>query len=61
MQPGFGMKPAPVLDPEHLDQNSDAMRRHFAKTISRYGQLVSAHIMRYLHITDFILDHCQPS
>lgn len=37
-QTGYGLKPPPVLSPERShDQNLVALRRHFSKTISRYG------------------------
>ncbi|KAL5511494.1 hypothetical protein ACEPAH_4711 [Sanghuangporus vaninii] len=37
-QSGYSLKPPPVLSPERThDQNLGALRRHFSKTISRYG------------------------
>ncbi|EPQ58006.1 hypothetical protein GLOTRDRAFT_114553 [Gloeophyllum trabeum ATCC 11539] len=37
-QPGYSLKPAPVLSPERThDQHLDAIRRHFQKLISKYG------------------------
>ncbi|KAI0082839.1 hypothetical protein K474DRAFT_1584893 [Panus rudis PR-1116 ss-1] len=37
-QPGYSLKPAPVLSPDRTHaQNLDAMRRHFVKTVGRYG------------------------
>ncbi|KAH8106812.1 SacI homology domain-containing protein [Cristinia sonorae] len=37
-QTGYGLKPPPVLSTERTHgQNLDAMRRHFAKTLHRYG------------------------
>ncbi|KAF9053929.1 hypothetical protein BDZ89DRAFT_1153595 [Hymenopellis radicata] len=37
-QTGYGLKPPPVLAPEHTHaQNLDAIRRHFAKTVPKYG------------------------
>lgn len=41
-QTGYGLKPPPTLSSERThSQNTDAMRRHFAKTIPRYGPHVS--------------------
>ncbi|KAH8117164.1 SacI homology domain-containing protein [Phellopilus nigrolimitatus] len=37
-QSGYNLKPPPILSPERThQQNSDALRRHFTKTIPRYG------------------------
>ncbi|TFK54747.1 hypothetical protein OE88DRAFT_1777920 [Heliocybe sulcata] len=37
-QPGYSLKPAPVLSPERTqEQNLDAIRRHFQKVVSKYG------------------------
>ncbi|KDQ60929.1 hypothetical protein JAAARDRAFT_124474 [Jaapia argillacea MUCL 33604] len=37
-QSGYSLKPAPMLSPERTpDQNLGAIKRHFEKTVSRYG------------------------
>ncbi|KZT26550.1 hypothetical protein NEOLEDRAFT_1132067 [Neolentinus lepideus HHB14362 ss-1] len=37
-QPGYSLKPAPILSPERThSQNLDAIRRHFQKIVSKYG------------------------
>jgi phosphatidylinositol 4-phosphatase len=37
-QSGYSMKPPPTLNPDRdYEQHSNALKRHFAKTISRYG------------------------
>ncbi|KAL1743446.1 SacI homology domain-containing protein [Schizophyllum fasciatum] len=37
-QTGYGLKPPPVLAADHTPaQNIDAMKRHFERTLSRYG------------------------
>lgn len=42
-QVGYGLKPAPVMAPERThDQNLDAIRRHFERTVPKYGPHVSA-------------------
>ncbi|KIL00905.1 hypothetical protein PAXRUDRAFT_128798 [Paxillus rubicundulus Ve08.2h10] len=41
-QSGYNIKPPPVLSPERtLNQNMDAMKRHFQRTISVYGSHAS--------------------
>lgn len=43
-QPGYSLKPAPVLSPDRTHaQNLDAIRRHFTKTVTRYGPHVRFH------------------
>lgn len=42
-QSGYSMKPPPVLSPECTsEQNSDAMKRHFQRTIAIYGPHASS-------------------
>ena len=41
-QTGYGLKPPPVLAADHTPaQNIDAMKRHFQRTLTRYGPHVS--------------------
>ncbi|KAI0093512.1 SacI homology domain-containing protein [Irpex rosettiformis] len=40
-QPGYSLKPAPVLSPERSQaQNLDALKRHMQRLIPRYGPLI---------------------
>lgn len=37
-QSGYNLKPAPQVAPDRTpEQNLDAMRRHFSRTLPRYG------------------------
>ena len=37
-QSGYSLKPAPLLSPERThDQNLDALKRHFERTVPKYG------------------------
>lgn len=41
-QVGYGLKPPPVMAPERThDQNLDVVRRHFERTVPKYGTHVS--------------------
>ncbi|KAF7323093.1 hypothetical protein HMN09_00089400 [Mycena chlorophos] len=44
-QTGFGLKPPPLLDNERThEQHLDAMRRHFQRTVPKYGPLVAVNL-----------------
>ena len=41
-QPGYGLKPAPTLDPERTPaQNLNVLKAHFERSVQRYGPNVS--------------------
>ena len=54
-QPGYSLKPAPILsaDRSHA-QNVDALRRHFSRTVPRYGPLVGVYVIVTLHAAEWL-------
>lgn len=46
-QPGYGLKPAPTLDPARTpEQNLNVLKAHFEKSVQRYGPNVSGPLSR---------------
>jgi hypothetical protein len=46
-QPGYGLKPAPTLDPERTpEQHLNVLKAHFEKSVQRYGPNVSGPLSR---------------
>jgi len=54
-QSGYSLKPPPLLSPERThDQNFDALKRHFDRTIPKYGPLVRPSLLNPNHTLDIL-------
>lgn len=60
-QHGYGLKPPPVLSTDRThEQNMDALKRHFRRTVPVYGPHVCATIMIRLSLKSYdFLDYYQ--
>jgi phosphatidylinositol 4-phosphatase len=57
-QPGYSLKPAPVLSPERThEQNLDALKRHLQRILLRYGPMVRLFNiqLKYLRLLTLLL------